>query len=123
MSCFGFCFVSFGLLFFFLFLFFSFFFFFFFFVEAEMLDTRNSIAVYDLGGGTFDISILDMHKGVFEVKATNGDTHLGGEDFDIEVCFLLLLLFLVYLFFRVRYCLLVLHLFFKKKKKKNLLRC
>jgi molecular chaperone DnaK len=41
------------------------------------------IAVYDLGGGTFDISILEMQKGVFEVKSTNGDTHLGGEDFDI----------------------------------------
>ncbi|ORZ35193.1 heat shock protein 70 family [Catenaria anguillulae PL171] len=40
------------------------------------------IAVYDLGGGTFDISILEMQKGVFEVKSTNGDTHLGGEDFD-----------------------------------------
>jgi len=41
------------------------------------------IAVYDLGGGTFDISILEIASGVFEVKATNGDTHLGGEDFDI----------------------------------------
>ncbi|SCU84440.1 LAFA_0D09978g1_1 [Lachancea sp. 'fantastica'] len=40
------------------------------------------IAVYDLGGGTFDISILDIEGGVFEVRATNGDTHLGGEDFD-----------------------------------------
>ena len=39
--------------------------------------------MYDLGGGTFDISILEMQKGVFEVKSTNGDTHLGGEDFDI----------------------------------------
>jgi molecular chaperone DnaK (HSP70) len=39
--------------------------------------------VYDLGGGTFDISILEMQKGVFEVESTNGDTHLGGEDFDI----------------------------------------
>ncbi|KAF8339387.1 heat shock protein 70 family [Amanita rubescens] len=43
------------------------------------------IAVYDLGGGTFDISILEMQKGVFEVKSTNGDTHLGGEDFDIKL--------------------------------------
>lgn len=42
----------------------------------------KSIAVYDLGGGTFDISILDISSGVFEVKATNGDTFLGGEDFD-----------------------------------------
>lgn len=42
----------------------------------------SSIAVYDLGGGTFDISILEIQKGVFEVKSTNGDTFLGGEDFD-----------------------------------------
>ena len=41
-----------------------------------------SIAVYDLGGGTFEISILEIQKGVFEVKSTNGDTFLGGEDFD-----------------------------------------
>lgn len=41
------------------------------------------VAVFDLGGGTFDISILDIENGVFEVKSTNGDTHLGGEDFDI----------------------------------------
>lgn len=40
------------------------------------------IAVYDLGGGTFDISVLEIQKGVFEVKSTNGDTMLGGEDFD-----------------------------------------
>jgi molecular chaperone DnaK len=43
---------------------------------------EETIAVYDLGGGTFDISILDIGEGVFEVKATNGDTHLGGDDFD-----------------------------------------
>jgi len=43
------------------------------------------IAVYDLGGGTFDISILEISGGVFEVKATNGDTSLGGEDFDIKI--------------------------------------
>lgn len=43
------------------------------------------VAVYDLGGGTFDISILEIQNGVFEVKATNGDTHLGGEDFDIAL--------------------------------------
>jgi molecular chaperone DnaK len=42
----------------------------------------ETIAVYDLGGGTFDISILELNSGVFEVKATNGDTYLGGEDFD-----------------------------------------
>lgn len=41
------------------------------------------LAVYDLGGGTFDISILEISGGVFEVKSTNGDTALGGEDFDI----------------------------------------
>lgn len=40
------------------------------------------VAVYDLGGGTFDVSILEISGGVFEVKATNGDTFLGGEDFD-----------------------------------------
>ncbi len=52
---------------------------------AYGLDKNESsiIAVYDLGGGTFDVSILEMQKGVFEVKSTNGDTHLGGEDFDI----------------------------------------
>ncbi|MCL2800326.1 MAG: molecular chaperone DnaK [Treponema sp.] len=43
------------------------------------------IAVYDLGGGTFDISILELGEGVFEVKATNGDTHLGGDDFDLKI--------------------------------------
>ncbi|KAL2111596.1 hypothetical protein VUR80DRAFT_9728 [Thermomyces stellatus] len=43
------------------------------------------VAVYDLGGGTFDISILEIQNGVFEVKSTNGDTHLGGEDFDIQL--------------------------------------
>ncbi|OGM24769.1 molecular chaperone DnaK [Candidatus Woesebacteria bacterium RIFCSPHIGHO2_01_FULL_39_32] len=45
----------------------------------------EKIAVYDLGGGTFDISILELGDGVFEVKATNGDTHLGGDDFDAVV--------------------------------------
>lgn len=43
------------------------------------------LAVYDLGGGTFDISILEISGGVFEVKATNGDTSLGGEDFDYKI--------------------------------------
>ena len=42
----------------------------------------KKIAVFDLGGGTFDISILELGDGVFEVKSTNGDTHLGGDDFD-----------------------------------------
>ncbi|UAT42691.1 molecular chaperone DnaK [Anaplasmataceae bacterium AB001_6] len=46
---------------------------------------NKKIAVYDLGGGTFDISILEIDEGVFEVKATNGDTHLGGEDFDKRI--------------------------------------
>jgi len=52
---------------------------------AYGLDKRSEekIAVFDLGGGTFDVSILDIGDGVFEVKATNGDTHLGGEDFDL----------------------------------------
>ena len=45
-------------------------------------DQESTVAVYDLGGGTYDISILDLGEGVFEVKATNGDTHLGGDDFD-----------------------------------------
>lgn len=51
---------------------------------AYGLDNKKSekVAVYDLGGGTFDISILELGDGVFEVKATNGDTHLGGDDFD-----------------------------------------
>ena len=52
---------------------------------AYGLDKRNQdsiIAVYDLGGGTFDVSILELGDGVFEVKSTNGDTHLGGDDFD-----------------------------------------
>ena len=44
--------------------------------------TNNKIAVYDLGGGTFDVSMLELGDGVFEVKSTNGDTFLGGEDFD-----------------------------------------
>ena len=54
---------------------------------AYGLDRQDNatIAVFDLGGGTFDVSILEMSKGVFEVKSTNGDTHLGGEDFDIVI--------------------------------------
>jgi molecular chaperone DnaK len=46
---------------------------------------EEKIAVFDLGGGTFDISILEIGEGVFEVKSTNGDTHLGGEDFDLRI--------------------------------------
>ena len=51
---------------------------------AYGLDKKKDekIAVYDLGGGTFDISVLEIGDGVFEVKATNGDTHLGGDDWD-----------------------------------------
>ncbi len=48
-------------------------------------DKEEKIAVYDLGGGTFDISILDLGDGVFEVRSTNGDTHLGGDDFDQKI--------------------------------------
>jgi molecular chaperone DnaK len=54
---------------------------------AYGVDKRGDkkIAVFDLGGGTFDISILEIGEGVFEVKSTNGDTHLGGEDFDLRI--------------------------------------
>ena len=54
---------------------------------AYGMDKRNAgtIAVYDLGGGTFDVSVLELGDGVFEVKSTNGDTFLGGEDFDARV--------------------------------------
>ena len=45
----------------------------------------EKIAVFDLGGGTFDVSILELGDGVFEVRSTNGDTHLGGEDFDNKI--------------------------------------
>jgi molecular chaperone DnaK len=54
---------------------------------AYGLDKKNAhtIAVYDLGGGTFDISVLELGEGVYEVKSTNGDTHLGGDDFDKKI--------------------------------------
>ncbi len=54
---------------------------------AYGLDKKQSgtVVVYDLGGGTFDVSILEVGDGVFEVKSTNGDTHLGGEDFDLRI--------------------------------------
>ena len=54
---------------------------------AYGLETKDAqtIAVYDLGGGTFDISVLEISEGVFNVRATGGDTHLGGEDFDIRI--------------------------------------
>jgi molecular chaperone DnaK len=56
---------------------------------AYGLDKKKDekIAVYDLGGGTFDISILQLGEGVFEVISTNGDTHLGGDDFDKRIIF------------------------------------
>ena len=46
---------------------------------------EEKVAVYDLGGGTYDISVLELAEGVFEVKSTNGDTHLGGDDFDARI--------------------------------------
>jgi molecular chaperone DnaK len=54
---------------------------------AYGLDSKKEekIVVFDLGGGTFDVSILELGDGVFEVKSTNGDTHLGGEDFDNRI--------------------------------------
>ena len=58
---------------------------------AYGLDKKSQdqkIAVFDLGGGTFDISILELGDGVFEVKSTNGDTHLGGDDFDDKIIWL-----------------------------------
>ena len=51
-------------------------------MKASEKKTNSKIAVFDLGGGTFDISILDIGDGVFEVLSTHGDTHLGGDDFD-----------------------------------------
>lgn len=51
----------------------------------DKVDEEQTILVFDLGGGTFDVSILELGDGVFEVKATNGDTHLGGDDFDHRI--------------------------------------
>ena len=51
----------------------------------DKTDSNHKILVYDLGGGTFDVSILELGDGVFEVKSTNGDTHLGGDDFDEKI--------------------------------------
>lgn len=48
-------------------------------------DKDETILVFDLGGGTFDVSILELSEGTFEVQATNGDTHLGGDDFDQKI--------------------------------------
>ena len=50
-----------------------------------MQPEATKVVIFDLGGGTFDVSVLSMEGGVFEVKATGGDTHLGGEDFDKAV--------------------------------------
>ena len=54
-------------------------------LDRQKEGSSEKIAVYDLGGGTFDISVLELNSGVFEVKATNGDTFLGGEDFDQRI--------------------------------------
>ncbi|MFT3839928.1 MAG: molecular chaperone DnaK [Myxococcaceae bacterium] len=54
-------------------------------LDKQKEGKSEKIAVYDLGGGTFDISILELNAGVFEVKSTNGDTFLGGEDFDVRI--------------------------------------
>ncbi|AAK79253.1 molecular chaperone DnaK [Clostridium acetobutylicum] len=51
----------------------------------DKMDTNQKILVYDLGGGTFDVSVLELGDGVFEVKSTNGNTHLGGDDFDEKI--------------------------------------
>jgi len=51
----------------------------------EKKTSSEKVAVFDLGGGTFDISILELGDGVFEVKSTDGDTHLGGDDFDQKI--------------------------------------
>merc|ERR1719346_195471 len=53
--------------------------------QRQATQDDKTIAVYDLGGGTFDVSVLEMQKGVFEVRSTNGDTMLGGEDFDLAI--------------------------------------
>ncbi len=52
---------------------------------ASTRKNSGTIAVYDIGGGTFDVSVLEIGDGVFEVKSTNGDTFLGGEDFDMRL--------------------------------------
>jgi molecular chaperone DnaK len=54
-------------------------------IDKQQAGKGEKVAVYDLGGGTFDITILELNQGVFEVKATNGDTFLGGEDFDQRI--------------------------------------
>ena len=57
-------------------------------LDKNNAEERN-VLIFDLGGGTFDVSLLSIDEGLFEVKATHGDTHLGGEDFDnklVEFC-------------------------------------
>ena len=54
-------------------------------MDQIRLKQNEKIFVYDLGGGTFDVSILELGDGVFEVLSTNGDTHLGGDDFDQKI--------------------------------------
>ena len=59
------------------------------FVEKFNFLQKKNVLIFDLGGGTFDVSLLTIEDGIFEVKATAGDTHLGGEDFDnklVEYC-------------------------------------
>jgi len=51
----------------------------------KKMKNENNVLVYDLGGGTFDVTLLTIIDGIFEVKATGGDTHLGGEDFDNRI--------------------------------------
>lgn len=51
----------------------------------KQTSTEKNILIFDLGGGTFDVSLLAIEEGIFEVKATNGHTHLGGEDFDEKI--------------------------------------
>jgi L1 cell adhesion molecule like protein len=53
-------------------------------LDKKSKQERN-ILIFDLGGGTFDVSLLTIEEGIFEVKATNGNTHLGGEDFDNRI--------------------------------------
>ena len=58
-------------------------------LDKQQGKTEENVLIFDLGGGTFDVSLLTLEDGLFEVKATNGDTHLGGEDFDnrlVEYC-------------------------------------
>ena len=51
----------------------------------KTMDKERNVLIFDLGGGTFDVTLLTIDGGIFEVKATNGDTHLGGEDFDNRI--------------------------------------